>query len=79
MKVVAPPELTLQDAIDINTAAQRFDGIEEIAMDGQVTFTEEAVAVFRKVLGHHCSRFHVNDAREWALELIARCEERGRS
>jgi len=77
LAVVAPPELTLQEAIDINTAAQRFDGIEKIGTDGQVTFSDEAVAVFEKALGHHCSRFHVDDAWDWTRELIARCKERG--
>ena len=79
LAVVTPPGLTLQDAIDINTTAQRFDGIEKIGTDGQITFGDEAVAVFEKALGHHCSRFHVDDAWEWTRELIARCKERGTS
>ncbi len=77
VSIVAPPGLTTQNAIDINTTGQRFDGIEKIGADGLITFTDEVVAVFDKILGHHCSQFHVDDAREWALELTARCKERG--
>lgn len=74
--VVPPPDLTVQRAIDINLAAQRFDGIDEIGADGVVTFTDEAATIFGEELGHQCAKFHVSDAYDWALELIAHCTER---
>jgi hypothetical protein len=71
LAVVPPPGLTLAEAEEINTGAQRYDGIESI-VDGTVTFTEEATDVFREVLGHECRRFAVADAGDLAEELLAR-------
>ena len=76
VSVELPPITNLSEAIEINIAAQQFDGIQEIGPDGVVTFTEGAVDALGDVLGHHCPTFNVRDALEWTNELIGRCEQR---
>lgn len=76
--IVVPPGMTGDDAIGINKAAQRFDGIDDIGTDG-VSFTAAAASVFEETLGHRCPKFRIEEASEWAHELIRRCAELGRS
>lgn len=64
--------LRLDQAIAINEASHRFDGIERIEPDGTAVFVPESAQVFRSVLGYDCDRLHPNDAEARAEELIAR-------
>lgn len=63
------PSLTVGEAIRINEECQRADGIERIAEDGTVTFTEQEMAVMRKMLGYDCPSLKPADAAQWAQEL----------
>lgn len=75
LAISLPPEVDLGAAIELNRAAQRFDGIQDIGPGGCIRFTPQAVAVVDELLGHSCEQFHVEDAWEWARELRARCAE----
>ncbi|HZN76579.1 MAG TPA: NAD-dependent epimerase/dehydratase family protein [Micromonosporaceae bacterium] len=76
VRVTPPPGLTEAAAVQLNVAAQRYDGIESIGPDGTVTFTAEAAEVFRTQLGHDCRSLRVDEASHLADELSARCKER---
>lgn len=70
---LAPIEgLTQEEAIAINAASHRFDGIERIEADGTVVFCPEAVAVLREELGYDCERLAPGEVEERAHELIGR-------
>jgi hypothetical protein len=70
VNVALPPDLTLEEAIDINQRSHPFDGIERIQSDGSVIFTTETAQIMRDELGYDCSRLLVNEVTERALELI---------
>jgi hypothetical protein len=65
-------DLTREDAIRINEACQRADGIERIEDDGTVVFTEPEMAIMKSMLGYECRRMTLADAPAWAKELGAR-------
>ena len=76
LTIVPPDGLPTATAVGLNTAAQRFDGIEKIEPDGTVCLTARAVEVFAAELGYRCERFTVDESTERAVELRARCAER---
>lgn len=49
IELALPDELTFDRAVDITTAGNRFDGIEEIADDGAVSFTPETAAAMAEL------------------------------
>lgn len=76
---LAPIEgVTLEEAIAINEASNRFDGIENIEADGTVVFCSEAVALMRAELGYDCKRLPPGEAEERGKELVARFQEYAR-
>lgn len=70
-----PGSLSLADAIRINEDCQRADGIEHIADDGSVTFTEREMAVMTKLLGYTCRTMRLEDTAAWAEELGGKYQE----
>lgn len=72
--VALPENLSLHQAIQINEAGLRLDGIESIDEYGTVTFTDEAVALFKTLLGYDCKRMPLKEAKDWAKVLQARYE-----
>lgn len=74
-EVVVPGGLTLQGMVQINEAAQRFDGIDGILDDGTVVFTDEAAEIMRTELGYDCKQLRVVDSEARAQELGHRFRE----
>ncbi|MDY7107110.1 MAG: hypothetical protein SYC29_00580, partial [Planctomycetota bacterium] len=50
------PDLSLEEAIDMNTRSHVFDGIERIEDDGTVLFAARSVELMREALGYDCDR-----------------------
>ncbi|WP_030739112.1 hypothetical protein [Streptomyces sp. NRRL S-31] len=67
-----PPGIDPSAAETVNRQCQRLDGIERVAANGTVHFTEERMAVMRDMLGYHCSELKVTEARAAATELAGR-------
>jgi sugar phosphate isomerase/epimerase len=67
--------LTPEEAVAINEANQRFDGIERIEPDGIVTFCFEDVEVLRDALGYDASSLKPEEADDRAAELMAKLRE----
>jgi hypothetical protein len=72
-----PVGCSREDAIAVNEAGQRFEGIEAVHADGRVVFTESAVRALRARLGAARSELRPEDCHDWALELRDRCEAYG--
>lgn len=70
-----PPSITLTDAIRVNEECQRADGIEHIAEDGTVTFTEREMGVMEKLLGYECRTMRLAETADWAEELRRKYQE----
>lgn len=64
-----PEGLTPEEAVRINEACQRADGIEAIEADGTVRFTEREMGIMRSLLGYECRAMRIDDAASWAEEL----------
>lgn len=61
--------LTLEEAIAINEASHRFDGIERIEEDGTVVLSEATSGILRQQLGYDGQRLAPAEAAERAQEL----------
>jgi hypothetical protein len=68
-EVVLPEEIGLEDAIRMNEAAQKYEGIEKIRNDGTVIFTDEAVRIMDQVMNWDLKKFNVNECERVAKEL----------
>jgi len=69
--VVLPEELTLEEAIKINTEANKYDGWEEVKDDGTLVFTDAAYQAAKDVLGFECKEVKFEDADEMCKDLLA--------
>jgi hypothetical protein len=69
VELILPQNLSFEAAIQINEAGLRLDGIEHIASDGTVLFTEEAIAAYKEILGYECARLPLTEVEQWAKEL----------
>lgn len=67
-----PDGLSEDDARAVNAVAARWDGIEQIAADGTVTFTAALADATERVLGHRLERVAVDEHDAVADELTAR-------
>jgi hypothetical protein len=73
---VAPIDgLTVEQAIAINEASHRFDGIDHIEPDGTAVFVQEAAEAIYEALSYDCRRLHPSEAEARAGELMARFRE----
>jgi hypothetical protein len=73
---LAPIEgLSREEAVRINRAAHRFDGIDRIEEDGTVVFREDPIRLMSETIGYECHRLHPDEAEDRADELIQRFEE----
>jgi hypothetical protein len=72
IEVVLPDHLSWQEALQINHAGLRLDGIEAIDHNGTVSFTEESMNIYKEVLGYSCQRMLLSEVEYWAQELQAR-------
>jgi hypothetical protein len=71
-EVVLPAGLCLEEALAINEAGQRGDGVERIDDDGTVYFTARAVELVREAIDYRLEPLPFDDCDERAQELIAR-------
>jgi len=69
---VVLPGLSLEEAVEINEAGARLDGIERVKDDGTVVFVEENVELMREVVGYECEELKVSESEERARELNAK-------
>ena len=69
--VVVPEGLTLEEAIQINEEAQKYDGIERIEDDGSVVLTEKAHKIMQEMLHYERKRFAISESETVAKELGA--------
>jgi hypothetical protein len=70
--------LSREQAVALNEASHRFDGIERIERDGTVVFCSEDVAILRDTLGYDAPRLTPEEADDRAAELMAKLREFGR-
>jgi hypothetical protein len=71
-EVVLPSGLTLEQAVNINIGALKYDGIEEIKKDGTIVFTDLTRQLTKEWLGADVGReLRLDNAREMALELTS--------
>lgn len=70
--VFLPAGITLEEAVAINEAGQRGDGIERVEDDGTVIYTDRAVEIMKEVLGYDLVPLKFDDCDERAEELVAR-------
>ena len=68
-EVVLPKELTLEEAIRINTEANKWDGVEQIKDDGTVVSTDKAYSVMKEIVGYDCKELHFDELEQRAKEL----------
>ena len=73
-EVVLPEGMSLDEARQIMTEAQQFDGIQEIRENGDVVVTEEAYQNFKEMLGVDARVITIDGAYEQAGELRAKFE-----
>lgn len=69
VELALPPDISEEEAIRTNEAAQKADGIERIEQDGSVVFTAKASETMRRLLGYDCPRLRPEDQEERAREL----------
>jgi hypothetical protein len=75
VRVALPRELSLKDATRINEEGQRFDGIDQIAADGTVTFTPRAAGIMNEMLGYDCRAMSLGESEARAVELSCKVKE----
>ncbi|WP_285424481.1 hypothetical protein [Pseudomonas sp. efr-133-TYG-103a] len=61
-----------EEAIQVNEAGQRQDGIQSILADGTVVFGDKQCELMRKLLNFRMTDMKVGDAAEWARELACK-------
>jgi hypothetical protein len=64
-----PYGVTREEAIKVNEAGQRLDGISMIRADGAVVFGQSHMDVMQRELGFSMAEMRVSDAAAWAEEL----------
>jgi hypothetical protein len=64
-----PPGLSEADAIELNTRAGRWDGLEAVEADGTLVFTEAIAESTEQVLGVRIARIGPGELDDVALEL----------
>lgn len=67
-----PEGMSQEEAVAINRAGQRLEGIDAIEADGTIRFAAEQMEFLNATFGYHCSQMKVEDAQYWADELQAR-------
>lgn len=69
---VLPHGVTLHDVEAIFAAARRADGVESIASDGTVTFTDRGNTAMSELLGFDCKVLKPSEVHDRAVELLER-------
>jgi hypothetical protein len=66
---VVIPDLRVEEAIKINEAGAKMDGIDRIKEDGTVVYLDKNVKYMREVVGYECEELKPSDSEERAKEL----------
>lgn len=66
------PSISLDEAIAVNEAGARIDGIERVKEDGTVVYCEKNVEYMREVLDYTCKELRPQESEERARELNAK-------
>jgi len=66
---VSIPDLSLEEAVKINEAGARLDGIEKVKKDGTVVYLDKNVEYMRDVVGYECKELKPSESQERAEEL----------
>lgn len=77
VKVVLPKEITMEQAIKINTDAAKYEGVEEIKDDGTLIVTDEAYEITKEILGIECRKIQVADTESCAKEILTAFKKLG--
>jgi hypothetical protein len=67
-----PSRWRQEDAIEVNRVSHRWDGIDSVAPDGTVVFTEETAGILREVLRYDWPRMRFEEVEPAANELRRR-------
>ena len=65
-----PDEWSLEQAITVNEASLKWDGIDEMAKDGTIAFTVETQKALRKLLGKNIETLSTETAQDQANDLL---------
>lgn len=68
-EVFLPEDLSLDEAIRINSEDQIFEGVKSIEDDGTVVLTDKSAAIFKKLLDFDCKVYTVQDCEAKTKEL----------
>lgn len=72
VEVVVPSGMTLEECIEINEAAQKFDGIEKINADGSVVLTDSSYTIMKELLKYDCKTMKIEECEDRVQELTSR-------
>ena len=65
-----PDEWSLEQAILVNEASLKWDGVDEMAQDGTIVFTAETQQALRNLLGKNIETLSTDTAQEQANDLL---------
>ena len=65
-----PDEWSLEQAIEVNEASLKWDGIDEMTKDGTIVFTVETQKALRKLLGKNIETLSTETAQDQANDLL---------
>jgi hypothetical protein len=65
-----PDEWSLEQAIAVNEASLKWDGIDEMAQDGTIVFTVETQKALRKLIGKNIEALSTETAQDQANDLL---------
>jgi hypothetical protein len=72
LSLALPSGLSLEEALAVNIASHKFDGIHQIMADGAVEFVPESAAIMQETLGYDCERLEPGEIEARAVELHQR-------
>jgi len=70
-----PDKVNLEQAIQTNVEASKFDGIQKVESDGTVRLCADQTTNLYKAIGYDMDSLSVNDVEEKADEIVARIEK----
>ena len=70
IKIDLPDEWSLEQAITVNEASLKWDGIDEMAQDGTIVFTVETQKALHKLLGKKIETLSTETAQDQANDLL---------
>jgi len=70
IKIDLPDEWSLEQAIAVNEASLKWDGIDEVTEDGTIVFTVETQKALRELLGKNIETLSTETAQDQANDLL---------